>query len=366
MRIHIVTDRFTVGGGIEHIYQLVKGIKGIDFAVFAEPGNAAGKFAELDNVEIFPGGYDPGYVLAGKPDLVHIHHLRPLFFFFKRTASAPGIPIIFTAHGLHIHKYEFSGRFSDKIKYTLRFFLEKMILKKPDKVIAVSKEDQRFLQEKYRLKNTTYLTNGIDFTGVRAIRQSKEELRKELNFPAGAFLFVTVARFDFQKGYDILLKAISLIKDRLAQADREVRFLFVGGGSEFDRMKEYSRELSVSQYISFLGERDDVYKIVKAADLFLLSSRWEGLPIVLLETGLLKTPVLATDTYGNREILAGGNGILCRNEDPADLAEKIAQVLSGKFDLEQCARKLYLEVENNYNLPKMLAGLEELYRSFQL
>lgn len=365
MRIHIVTDYFSVGGGIEHIYQVVKGLKDFRFGIFARPGNALQKFKKLENVKTYPAGFHPGYVLSEKPDLVHIHHIRPLFYFYKKPFSHYKIPVIFTAHGLHIHKYEFSNIISNKIKYFLRFLLEKKILKKVDKIIAVSKEDRDFLEKKYHLKNVVYLTNGIHFSNIRSTAKCKEKiLRKELHLPEDHFLFTTVARFDYQKGYDILIKAISLLKNFLNEKGRKIQFLFVGSGTECEKMKVLSQDLAVSEYISFLGERDDVYKIVKASDVFLLPSRWEGLPIVLLETGLLKTPVLASETYGNREILKGEKGILFKNEDIEDLASKIAEILAGKYDLIRYSQNLCKEVETNYNLQKMITGLKKIYSSY--
>ncbi|MCI0470127.1 MAG: glycosyltransferase family 4 protein, partial [Candidatus Aminicenantes bacterium] len=398
MLIHIVTDRFAVGGGAEHIYQVVKGLKDFRFGIFAQPGNAGQKFAALDHVATYTGGYHPRYVLAGQPDLVHIHHLRPLCSFFKTPFSRYKIPIIFTAHGLHIHKYEFSYPKSKSLdifregdrtndpagardktwrssrsippanrwKYFLRFLLEKTVLQKPDMVIAVSREDREFLEQKYHLTNVRYLTNGIDFASVReTAAPGKKELRKELNLPADHFIFTTVARFDFQKGYDILIKAIYLVKDLLNQKAGKIRFLFAGNGPEFAKMNALSRELDVSRYISFLGERADVYKIIKAGDVFLLPSRWEGLPIVLLETGVLRIPALASSTYGNREILTGEKGILFQNEDSRDLAAKIRDIITGKYDLNRYAGDLYREIETDYNLGKMISGLNEIYRSFK-
>jgi glycosyltransferase involved in cell wall biosynthesis len=360
MRIHLVTDQFTLGGGIEHIYQVTRGLEDIRFGVFGEPGPAVEKFNRLKHVEIHDKGYAPGYVMEKSPDIVHIHHLRPLVSFFKKPFSKYKVPIIFTAHGLHIHKYEFFNSFRANISYLLRFQLEKRIMCKLNGIIAVSQEDKHFMEEKYHLDNVIYLTNGIDFSFVTtAKRQSKKELRKQLELPADDFLFITVARFDFQKGYDILINAVSIIKDTLNNT--KCSFIFVGDGSEFEAMKQLSERLSVSQYIRFLGARTDVYDILRAGDVFLLPSRWEGLPIVLLETGLLKLPVIASDTYGNREILKQINGILFKNRDSQELAGVIMDVLENKYDLTPYAENLFKEVQANYNLQKMLSGLKEIY-----
>lgn len=366
MRIHMVTDRFDLGGGIEHIYQVTGGLPGIRFGVFGKPGPAVEKFRHLENVEIYDNGYQPDDVMEKEPDLVHIHHLKPLAAFFKNPGKTYNIPILYTAHGLHIRKYEFYGSISAKIKYFLRFQLEKRILPRARRIIAVSREDKDFLEEKYRLKNVTYLTNGIDFSAITpdsGSGESKAVLRKKLDLPGDDFLFITVARFDFQKGYDILIKAIAKIKDTLEQTKTDCRFVFVGDGSEFEDMKVLSRCLSVSRYILFLGGRTDVYDILRAGDVFLLPSRWEGLPIVLLETGLLNVPVIASDTYGNREVIKEGNGILFKNLDVDALAQVIMDVLQNKYDLAAFAENLYREIQTDYSLEKMLSGLREIYFS---
>ena len=138
MYIHLVTDRFHLGGGLEHIYQVVKGFPDIQFRVFANGGDreAIDKFQSLDNVEINDRGYEPSLVLAQKPDLVHIHHLKPLFSFFKNPFRSYAVPVIYTAHGLHIHKFEFYHSFNSKLKYFLRFHLEKYLLPRARTVIA--------------------------------------------------------------------------------------------------------------------------------------------------------------------------------------------------------------------------------------
>ncbi len=363
LRIHIVTDKFNTGGGIEHIYQISKGITNVNFGIFAENGNAKDKFKGLDNVKVYDKGFNPEYVLEKRPDIVHIHHLRPLLSFFKNPFVKYNIPIIFTAHGLHIHKYEFSKSLKKRLKYFLRFNLEKNVLKKIDRVIAVSKEDTIFLQEKYKLKNVTYLTNGIDFSKINISNKSKIDLREDMNLSMDHFLFVTVARFDFQKGYDVLIRAIYLLKDFIK--NRKVKFIFVGKGDKFEEMKKLSGKLSVSEYIYFFGERKDVYNIIKCSDCFILPSRWEGLPIVLIETGFLKVPVIASNTYGNREIIRKKNGFLFENQNTEDLSENIKKVIEHKNYLNEYSENLFQEVKKNYSIENMISGIKQIYFSYK-
>ncbi|MCP4216938.1 MAG: glycosyltransferase, partial [bacterium] len=137
--------------------------------------------------------------------------------------------------------------------------------------------------------------------------------------------------------------------------------VFVGDGEEMAEMKELSTHLSVGDRITFLGARNDVYDILRAGDVCLLSSRWEGLPIVLIEAGLLKIPVVASNTYGNREIIKENCGHLFKNLDSKALAAAISDTLDNRFDLSSFANRLHKEVVENYNLEKMLSGLRNIY-----
>jgi glycosyltransferase involved in cell wall biosynthesis len=376
MRIHLVTDQFSLGGGLEHIYQVARGLKEHLFHIYGNPGNpeAYKKFKELKNVMICDWGYSPEIVMEGNPDIVHIHHLRPLLSYLKwgphrMIKGKKRIPLVFTAHGLHIHKYEFRMGLAAKIKYRLRYRLENSILPDVDRVIAVSFEDKQFLEEKYRLNNVQYLTNGIDIERIMAAVEGSPDqrvLRKRLGLPEDEFLFVTVARFDFQKGYDIQIDAIhrfiqSRKNDSLVNGNRKCRFILVGDGDDFDLIKRRVHELQLEPFIIFMGARTDVYDIMRAGDALLLASRWEGLPIVLLETGLLKVPVIASDTYGNREVVGNGNGILFENLNAPALAQTLVDVLNDKYDLKAKADRLYREILDHYNLETMVEGLRNLY-----
>jgi glycosyltransferase involved in cell wall biosynthesis len=376
MIVHMITDRFSLGGGVEHIYQVVNGIRNIRFTVFARPATTKHKaesrlvrkkFSSLSHVELQEVNYSPGHVKKQRPDLIHFHHLLPLFHFYWNPFRKQSIPVIFTAHGLHIHKYEFSTHSwfqnrLNRIKYWLRFLLEKYLLGRVDRVIAVSREDQRFLELNYGLNNITYITNGIIIdkseTGDTTARI---DLRKSLDLPQEGFLFVTVARFNFQKAYDFLINTLGSIKHFLDKTG--TCFVLVGGGPELDALQRKATELGLDKRIVFLGERKDSLRLIRAGNVFLLPSRWEGLPIVLLECGLLKVPVIASDTYGNREIIGAHNGILFENLNPQDLIHVIKKAVNGEYQWERMINSLNREVNQHYSIETMLSKLNSLYNS---
>jgi glycosyltransferase involved in cell wall biosynthesis len=280
-RIALVTDRYEIGGGLEHIFQIVWGMKDLHFGIFANGGQNVERFSKLENVEVFDDGYDPDKIKAFNPSIIHFHHLKPIF----RCAISPvrfnGSTIVYTAHGIHIHKYEFMNGLQNRIRYYLRKNVEKYVYRFSDEVIVVSDEDRDYIGKHYQRDDCHFIPNGIDFSRINGSNLPKNLLRERLGLPAYGRLFLTVARFNFQKGYDILLDAVSRCRQQIA--DSGILFLLVGNGEEQSRIRELSSKLNISDKIIFLGLRKDVYDLMRACDYLILPSRWEGHPISLIE-----------------------------------------------------------------------------------
>jgi glycosyltransferase involved in cell wall biosynthesis len=362
LRIALVTDAFKIGGGLEHIFQIIKGLPKFRFGIFARGGKAVSKFEKLVNAEIYPEGYHPKYITRFNPDLIHIHHLKPLLKFYANPLRKNRIPVIFTMHGVHLHKYEYLGGIKNKITSLMRFELEKYLLRKVNKIIAVSEGDRKFIQTKFSVNNIIVIPNGLDFDEFEHKRSTSIfETKKSYNLPQDAFLFLTVARFDFPKGYDILVEAISLLKAEMSI--QNVKFVFVGAGSQFTQIKQLAIHFSVDDLILFTGEVAPVTSLMKACEAFILPSRWEGLPLTLLEAGYLRLPVIASDTYGNREIIRHEQtGLLFHNEDATQLSQLIQKILDGKFNLSAFANNLYSLIRSKYDLKQNLSLLKQLYQ----
>jgi glycosyltransferase involved in cell wall biosynthesis len=359
MRVNLVTDTFQTGGGLEHIFQLVKSLADVSFTVFAEGGETFNGIDELDNCEIRSSGYQPHKLLENSPDLIHFHHLRPLARFFRKPWRRVPVPLIFTAHGLHLRKYGYMTGAKARVLFRARFTLEKILLGKVQKVIAVSKDDLSFIENRYNLTNATWLTNGIDFAGFSPNGPDTETLRRNLGLGENKIIFSTIARFNFQKGYDILLRALALEKERLSSA--KALFLLVGEGETLPEMKKLAEKLHLNELVKFCGRRDDVYEILQASDFMLLPSRWEGLPIAILEAGFLKVPVIASNTCGNRELLEGSRGLLFENLSEKDLAAKLLMAVEETSGPGVRAEELHREIIASYSIAKMADGLRDIY-----
>lgn len=158
-------------------------------------------------------------------------------------------------------------------------------------------------------------------------------------------LLINVGRFARQKDQQTLLRAFALVR---SQPSPEL--VLLGGGEDEGRLRELARELGVDQRVHFLGYCANPLPAIKAADVFVLSSIYEGHPLVLLEALALGTPVVSTNCpYGPSEILADGKfGHLAPVGRPDALAEAIEKSLANPADkTELMAHGRAFTVENS-------------------
>jgi glycosyltransferase involved in cell wall biosynthesis len=341
MKIALVTDSFTTGGGLEHMYQICLGMPDVEFGVFGNGGDAKEKFESLQNVKIFSNGYSKEQIKAFDPNIVHIHHLKPLIKLYNLD-----IKTMFTVHGIHLHKYEFVNDIKSNIFRFLRLNLEKYLYRHVNKILTVSDDDKEYLKKYYKI-DSEVIYNGIDYEPILKIINPREELRQKLLLPLDKQIFLTVARFDFPKGYDILIEAIKLLKD-----DNQVEnklFVFVGGGELFKPMQKLVAKYGLTNNILFFGRRTNVYEIMKASDCFILPSRWEGMPITLIEAMACNLPIIASDTYGNRTVKkVEDNVLLFINLDSRDLAQKILVHKNVEYKVIFSIENMTLRVKKIY------------------
>lgn len=318
MRIAIVTDRYITGGGLTHIRQICQNLTGVKIGVFAKDGSERASLLGLPNVERVITSYSPATIADFQPDVLHIHHLRPLL-----QLASMNVPKIFTVHGVHLRKYQFMTGPKAKIFYYMRRYLEAILYSKVDKVIALTASDAEMIKHEYNKHDSVIIPNGIDALHIRTLRGQREEVRNSLGLAAGDMAYLVLARFDWQKGHDILVDALELMQQR-GWLSPDLRFLLAGDGPLFEQIHRRVEEANLGGSVQFLGRRTDVARLFNAADMMLAPTRWEGLPIAVLEALALGCPVLASDTVGHRDVAAATrSGIELYLNDPEMLALRL-------------------------------------------
>lgn len=167
--------------------------------------------------------------------------------------------------------------------------------------------------------------NGVNLSNFENLPDTRSEVCKELGIPNGHKILIHVGSFQTAKAHDVLLDAMA----QVVQVQQKVVLILVGGGTLKEEMIQRARALKIDKYVRFLGLRSDVPRLLKAADCFVLSSRREGLPGVVIEALAANLPVLATDLPGLHEIAAlSGNVRLVPVEQSTALSKSAVQILT--------------------------------------
>lgn len=165
------------------------------------------------------------------------------------------------------------------------------------------------------------------------------------------------ARFVDQKDHSTLLRALTRVSG-------DWRFVLVGDGPLLHPMQQLAHELGLRDSVSFLGNRSDVPELLADSDIFILSTKWEGLPVSILEAMRAGLPVIATDVGGVSElVLDGTSGYLTRVADERHLAHRIQQLVDSRGlrrQLGMAARNRYTE---EFQMDKCISRHIALYRS---
>jgi glycosyltransferase involved in cell wall biosynthesis len=186
-------------------------------------------------------------------------------------------------------------------------------------------------------------------------RLLKEEKTEKL-FSEDVFNFVTVGKFHYHKGYDILLRAFSKAREK----NEKIALTMLGEGEERESLENLRNELGLNEIVKMPGFSQNPYVYIKQADSFISSSRYEGFANVIVESLACGTPVVVTDCpSANREVIREGeNGWFAEVENAGSLAETIikATVEADKLN----ASEIRADCQSRFSIKQILPKYEEL------
>ena len=211
--------------------------------------------------------------------------------------------------------------------------------------------------EGVRPESIVRIANAVPLAELR--QRAGEGLdRAELGVPEDAQLVVHAARFTSPKGQPETLRAVS----RLRQTHGDVRVLFAGAGPEEEKVRRQADEMG-AEWATFLGSRDDVPALLRTADVAVLPSTAEGLPMSLIEAMAVGTPVIATDVGDVRWLLDSTGGGLCvAKEDEDAFADACAKVL-GDSDLRRRLGEAGAVGAAEFDAPRMAERYAEVFEA---
>ncbi len=188
------------------------------------------------------------------------------------------------------------------------------------------------------------IPNGIDTSVFKPSPETRGSTRAALGVEDDHFLWLTIGRLREQKDYPCLIRALSDVHRRRPRT----RLLVVGRGPLRTELEELARRSGLQDSISFLGFRRDIPALLAAADASVLTSRYEGMPNVVIEALAAQLPVVGTEVGGMRELIADGvNGYLVPPSRPDALASAMIRLMEApsevRLDMGRKGRALVRE-----------------------
>lgn len=243
----------------------------------------------------------------------------------------------------------------------LRKSVDYVLYRISDQVIAVSQEIKEIIHQTYGLKESKVFVvkNGIIFDeGI----YETVDLEKEFPNSANKLVLIAVGRLVPLKGFDILIKAVAEVVN---QGFDDLLVLIVGGeesnGQERLRLEALIQDLDVENYVMLTGLRNDILGLMKASDMFVMPSRYEGLSVAMIEAMSCGLPIIASNGPGLRDFINDQqNGILFPVEDHKALAKCILR-LSEDEDLRiNLSRGAKESFKRNYDMRRNIKPLSFL------
>lgn len=224
-----------------------------------------------------------------------------------------------------------------------------------DATIAVS-DDVRASMPPRLARRAEVVIHGVDVVAIAGRRGERDDARAELGVAEGELLVATVANLRANKDYPTMLRAAR----RLADAREPVRFVSVGQGPLADQLEAERDRLGLEDRFAFLGYRDDPVRVLVAADVFCLSSQYEGLPIAMLEAMAAGLPVVATRAGGIPSVVTDGReGRLVAPGDAVALAAAVAEMADP--DLRGRAAAAAAERARAFGIDRAVQHQQALY-----
>jgi len=199
--------------------------------------------------------------------------------------------------------------------------------------------------------------NGHDLAAVGAA-PGRDQQRQQLGLGGNDFVIITVGRLIETKRHVDLLEACA----KIDRAGNDFQVLIVGDGPCRESLMQQTGQLGLGNHVQFLGTREDVIPLVRAADLFAFPSESEGLPNAVIEAALCKVPIIAADIKPVAEVIENGkSGTVVPVHDADALANAIRAVMANRPQAEQMAEVAFREACLKFDLEQTIGQLEKAY-----
>jgi L-malate glycosyltransferase len=312
--------------------------------------------AEFPMVRCFPARTPAGmlaqvgalarHLREWRADVLHCH--LPLAGVVGRLAGAlAGVPVVYTEHNA-IERYHPATRLAAKSTWRLQ---RRVVAVSADVAASVTRNIGQHVPIQVVL-------NGVSVSRFERQLGDSALARASLGLPADAPIIGSVAVFRAQKRLDLWLEVAGRVKQSFPHA----HFLLVGDGPLRSAVEAQATQLGLRDCLTLPGLQADVRPYLRAMDLYLMTSDFEGIPIALLEAMAMRLPSVLTDAGGIPEVVrTGQDGEVRSKGDLLALAEAVTKLLASPETRLALGNSARSRVEQNFSTARMMRELEEVY-----
>lgn len=228
----------------------------------------------------------------------------------------------------------------------LRRKVRKFAVKNVNAIVTLTEQDKEYYLENLKFQCPIQaIHNPVTFTGIDNTydRESKT--------------IISVGRLTYQKGFDRLIDVAEMVLN----SRPDWKWVIMGDGEDKDALQKSIDDKKLTHQLQLLGNVNNIDQYYKEASIFVMTSRFEGLPMTLLEAKYYQLPIVSYDIKtGPRECITDGvNGYLIKEDDAGDMAEKIERLIENQDMRISFSKKALIDVEN-FSLEKIIKQWEEL------
>ncbi|UAY37200.1 glycosyltransferase family 4 protein [Moraxella osloensis] len=347
--LQIIDSLPATSGGARFVTNLTKKLseEGVDVELLLIDGNCSHFLDEIRhaNIKINILGvnvnrFHPKFIrkvsnYLNKYDLIHVH-IFPTSYIVALASliNKNTAPIVFTEH----------NAFNRRAINPVFKYLENFIYSRFNKAFAITPEVKDFLLDNLDIDDDKIkvIINGVDLDKIISAIPLD---RSKIGLSGNDVMILMAARFSKQKDYNTLIKA-------MVHLPNQFKLIMCGDGEDKNGCEDLVKSLNLSDRAFFLGNRDDIYNVIKCSDINVLSSHYEGFGLSIVEAMAARKPVIASNVEGMSQVVDGA-GLLFNVSDDKKLAEHILKLGIDEIYYEEISQKCYQRAQN-YSLEVMV------------
>ena len=374
--LHIITS-LNNGGAENHLAELAsrqaKQKKNKIYIIYLRGDNYWEKFLRKKNINVKKTIIKNNHNLVGlifvifkifkiakkiKPEIIHAHlSLSEIIVTFLKLIFRLDFKMVISKH---LDSFLFEGSRGQN-KFFSGLFLERIIFYISDHVIFISKNVQSYFLSEIKVppekKSVIYYgINKKNFIMKNASKNKKIKFKKKKNQK----VILNIARHTVQKKIDLLIRGFA----EYQKINKNSKLILVGSGVETEKLKLLAEELQIKSKIQWINYTNNVFDLFKISDVFCLTSRYEGLGLVLLESLISRVPVITMKSSAMKEVVKNNHSglLLSENCSPKSMSIALNKVLNNEKFRKKIIKNGFVRLSQKFNANKMLKLTTNAYK----